>query len=205
LLLPRKSFTESARSLKMLLHSPRPSHSARSTTAARVATLVLALAHVSLRAGASIQDLVAAAGTGSQGFGFTGKATATYYGGGLDGTCARNHSIPVMTHRVTTSFRYGGGNCGFGSILAAGYGPMTAAGSVMLYKDGRGCGSCYRVRCVDSPYCKKGVSVTVTITDQCPAGGGWCCPTCVHFDLNMASFNLIAEQVAGHIPLVYTR
>ncbi|CAI7918330.1 unnamed protein product, partial [Closterium sp. NIES-54] len=92
----------------------------RSTTAARVATLVLALAHVSLRAGASIQDLVAAAGTGSQGFGFTGKATATYYGGGLDG-----------------------GNCGFGSILAAGYGPMTAAGSVMLYKDGRGCGSCY--------------------------------------------------------------
>ncbi|CAI5489114.1 unnamed protein product [Closterium sp. Naga37s-1] len=163
-------------------HSVRSSHSACSTTA-RVATLVIAaLAHVSLRADASIQDLVTAAGTGSQGFGFTGKATATYYGGGLDG-----------------------GNCGFGNILAAGYGPLTAAGSVMLYKDGHGCGSCYRVRCVDSPYCKKGVSVTVTIADQCPAGGGWCCPSCVHFDLNMASFNLIAEQVAGHIPLVYTR
>ncbi|CAI7796079.1 unnamed protein product [Closterium sp. NIES-54] len=183
----------------MLLHSPRPSHSARSTTAARVATLVLALAHVSLRAGASIQDLVAAAGTGSQGFGFTGKATATYYGGGLD--------VVLLAHiaAVCCPMVRAGGNCGFGSILAAGYGPMTAAGSVMLYKDGRGCGSCYRVRCVDSPYCKKGVSVTVTITDQCPAGGGWCCPTCVHFDLNMASFNLIAEQVAGHIPLVYTR
>ncbi|CAI5509886.1 unnamed protein product [Closterium sp. Naga37s-1] len=154
----------------MPLHSPRPSHSARSTTAARVATLVLALAHVSLRAGASIQDLVAAAGTGSQGFGFTGKATATYYGGGLDGTCARNVRRMLLQHP----------NCYAGGL------------------DGT-------VRCVDSPYCKKGVSVTVTITDQCPAGGGWGCPTCVHFDLNMASFNLIAEQVAGHIPLVYTR
>ncbi|GJP85988.1 hypothetical protein CLOP_g16064 [Closterium sp. NIES-67] len=145
--------------------------------------LVLALTRASLRADAAILDLVTAAGAGSQGFGYTGKATATYYGGGIDG-----------------------GNCGYGNLLAAGYGPIFAAGSVMLYKDGRGCGSCYRVRCVDSPYCKKGVSgVTVAITDQCPAGGGWCCPTCVHFDLGMAAFNMIAEQVAGHVPLVYTR
>ncbi|CAI5972220.1 unnamed protein product [Closterium sp. NIES-64] len=143
-------------------HSVRSSHSACSTTA-RVATLVIAaLAHVSLRADASIQDLVTAAGTGSQGFGFTGKATATYYGGGLDG-----------------------GNCGFGNILAAGYGPLTAAGSVMLYKDGHGCGSCYRSR---ADPCRRVVL-----------------PHRVHFDLPMPAFTLIAEQVAGHIPFVYTR
>ncbi|CAI5464536.1 unnamed protein product [Closterium sp. Yama58-4] len=60
-----------------------------------------------------------------------------------------------------------------------------------------------RVRCVDSQWCKD-AEITVPITDFCP-GGGVCCATCTHFDLSQPAFGIIADPVAGVIPLAYQR
>ncbi|CAI5486743.1 unnamed protein product [Closterium sp. Naga37s-1] len=59
------------------------------------------------------------------------------------------------------------------------------------------------VRCVDSQWCKD-AEITVPITDFCP-GGGVCCATCTHFDLSQPAFGIIADPVAGVIPLAYQR
>ena len=67
----------------------------------------------------------------------------------------------------------------------------------------RNCECPARIKCVNSQYCK-GTSIVVPIVDLCP-GGNWCCPTCTHFDLSQAAFNAIAEPIAGHVPLQYTR
>ncbi|CAI5965049.1 unnamed protein product [Closterium sp. NIES-64] len=117
--------------------------------------------------------------TESASYGDTGRATATFYGSG------------------------DGGNCGYGVLAESGYGPLIAAGSAPLYKGGKGCGACYKVRCVDSQWCKD-AEITVPITDFCP-GGGVCCATCTHFDLSQPAFGIIADPVAGVIPLAYQR
>ncbi|CAI7873515.1 unnamed protein product [Closterium sp. NIES-54] len=117
--------------------------------------------------------------TESASYGDTGRATATFYGSG------------------------DGGNCGYGVLAESGYGPLIAAGSAPLYKGGKGCGACYKVRCVDSKWCKD-AEITVPITDFCP-GGGVCCATCTHFDLSQPAFGIIADPVAGVIPLAYQR
>ncbi|CAI6004220.1 unnamed protein product [Closterium sp. NIES-65] len=95
-----------------------------------------------------------------------------------------------------------GGNCGYGNLVQAGYGILVAAGSPPLYKGGKGCGACYRISCTNSTYCNKGVSIVVAITDLCP-GGGWCCPTCRHFDLSEPAFIALANRAAGFVPLAY--
>ncbi|CAI5468784.1 unnamed protein product [Closterium sp. Yama58-4] len=116
-------------------------------------------------------------------YGAPGGAMATFYGGpDASGTW--------------------GGNCGYGNLVQAGYGILVAAGSPPLYKGGKGCGACYRVKCTNSTYCNKGVSIVVAITDLCP-GGGWCCPTCRHFDLSEPAFIALANRAAGFVPLSY--
>ncbi|CAI5988453.1 unnamed protein product [Closterium sp. NIES-64] len=50
----------------------------------------------------------------------------------------------------------------------------------------------------------KDAEITVPITDFCP-GGGVCCATCTHFDLSQPAFGIIADPVAGVIPLAYQR
>nr|GMC86320.1 Barwin-like endoglucanase [Ipomoea batatas]GME14573.1 Barwin-like endoglucanase [Ipomoea batatas] len=103
-----------------------------------------------------------------------------------------------LNFRVTTTE---GGACGFEEYKKT-YGSYTAAVSKPLFDNAAGCGACYEVRCVKNKmYCKKGhKSVVVTVTDLCPPGG-WCSHT--HFDLSQPAFLKIADQVAGHVPVMY--
>jgi hypothetical protein len=40
-----------------------------------------------------------------------------------------------------------GGACGIKDVNLPPYSGMTACGNVPIFKDGKGCGSCYQVRC----------------------------------------------------------
>jgi expansin len=69
--------------------------------------------------------------------------------------------------------------------------PMKArvgAVSPVLFKNGEGCGACYKVRCLDSSICSRRA-----VTDECP--GGVCSGGRTHFDLSGAAFGRLA--VAG--------
>ncbi|KAE9599859.1 hypothetical protein Lal_00046348 [Lupinus albus] len=97
---------------------------------------------------------------------------------------------------------------------ACGYGPMVnekpfmyrvSAAGPKLYKKGKGCGACYKVKCRDKEMCAKR-AVTVIITDECPG-----CPP-VHFDLSGAAFGRMAvEGKNGHLrnkgrlPIIFKR
>jgi hypothetical protein len=62
--------------------------------------------------------------------------------------------------------------------------PMKArvgAVSPVLFKNGEGCGACYKVRCLDSSICSRRA-----VTDECP--GGVCSGGRTHFDLSGAAF-----------------
>ncbi|KAG8037929.1 hypothetical protein GUJ93_ZPchr0024g29087 [Zizania palustris] len=87
-----------------------------------------------------------------------------------------------------------GGACGYGTLVDVV--PMKArvgAVSPVLFKDGEGCGACYKVRCLDAGICSRR-AVTVIVTDECP--GGVCAFGRTHFDLSGAAFGRLA--VAGH-------
>ncbi|RZC69163.1 hypothetical protein C5167_032241 [Papaver somniferum] len=103
-----------------------------------------------------------------------------------------------------------GGACGYGgtvsqdpfSSLVTGIGPS-------LYKSGKGCGRCYKVKCTKHPSCSK-KPVTVVITDYCP--GGTCAVGSAHFDLSGTAFGAMAipgqeEHLrdAGVIEIRYAR
>jgi expansin len=58
--------------------------------------------------------------------------------------------------------------------------PMKArvgAVSPVLFKNGEGCGACYKVRCLGSSICSRRA-----VTDECP--GGVCSGGRTHFDLS---------------------
>ncbi|GBG89929.1 hypothetical protein CBR_g49779 [Chara braunii] len=95
-----------------------------------------------------------------------------------------------------------GGNCGFGP-LANSYGRYVAAISISLYQNGKGCGGCYEVKCVDSQWCT-GKSVIISATDQCP-DGGYCDNNQAHFDMSHPAFEMIAQKIAGVIPVSWRR
>ncbi|GMH07226.1 hypothetical protein Nepgr_009066 [Nepenthes gracilis] len=83
-----------------------------------------------------------------------------------------------------------GGACGYGSLVDVK--PLrTRVGAVspILFKNGEGCGACYKVKCLESDICSRR-AVTVIITDECP--GGVCSGGRTHFDLSGAAFGRMA-------------
>lgn len=64
--------------------------------------------------------------------------------------------------------------------------------SPVLFKNGEGCGACYKVKCTDDGICSRR-PVTIIVTDECP--GGYCANGRFHFDLSGAAFSRMA--VAG--------
>ncbi|KAB5530123.1 hypothetical protein DKX38_020204 [Salix brachista] len=104
-----------------------------------------------------------------------------------------------------------GGACGYGSLVNMK--PLKArvgAVSPVLFKNGEGCGACYKVRCLDKSICSER-AVTIIVTDESPAGG--CCSNGnTHFDLSGAAFGHMAIsgengqlRNRGEIPIIYRR
>ncbi|XP_074558292.1 expansin-B3-like [Curcuma longa] len=103
-----------------------------------------------------------------------------------------------------------GGACGYGTLVDVR--PLRArvgAVSPVLFKDGEGCGACYKVRCIDRAVCSRRAA-TVIVTDECP--GGYCASGRTHFDLSGAAFGHMAVageagslRDRGEIPVMFRR
>ncbi|KAJ4841869.1 hypothetical protein Tsubulata_048589 [Turnera subulata] len=109
---------------------------------------------------------------------------------------------------------YCGGGCNYKDVVAEGYGTKTAALSSVLFQDGKSCGACFEIQCIDNPEgCKPGQPLLiVTATDFCPPNpslpndkGGWCNQPHEHFDIAKPAFGEIAEYKAGIVPIQYRR
>ncbi|CAL4915515.1 unnamed protein product [Urochloa decumbens] len=80
-----------------------------------------------------------------------------------------------------------GGACGFKNVNQAPFSSMTSCGNQPLFKDGKGCGSCYQIRCKNHPACS-GNPETVIITDM-----NYYPVAKYHFDLSGTAFGAMAK------------
>ncbi|MQL88635.1 hypothetical protein Taro_021196 [Colocasia esculenta] len=104
-----------------------------------------------------------------------------------------------------------GGACGYGTLVDVR--PLRArvgAVSPVLFKDGEGCGACYKVKCVMDQHVCSRRPVTIIVTDECP--GGYCANGRTHFDLSGAAFGRMAVsgygselRNRGEIPVFFRR
>uniref|UniRef100_A0A0E0GFK3 Expansin-like EG45 domain-containing protein n=1 Tax=Oryza nivara TaxID=4536 RepID=A0A0E0GFK3_ORYNI len=81
-----------------------------------------------------------------------------------------------------------GGACGFKNVNLPPFSAMTSCGNEPLFKDGKGCGSCYQIRCVGHPACS-GLPETVIITDM-----NYYPVSLYHFDLSGTAFGAMAKD-----------
>ncbi|KAK4385557.1 Expansin-B4 [Sesamum angolense] len=101
------------------------------------------------------------------------------------------------------------GSFGFGGEVSnPPYYALVSAGNNNLFKSGKGCGSCYQVKCLQHAACS-GFPITVTITDECP---GNCNSDPIHFDLSGKAMGYLAKpgqadalRSAGGINIQYQR
>ncbi|XP_009624764.1 expansin-B3 [Nicotiana tabacum] len=101
-----------------------------------------------------------------------------------------------------------GGACGYGSMVdVKPFRARVGAVSSILFKNGEGCGACYKVKCLDKSICSKRAA-TVIITDESPA----LTKGRVHFDLSGSAFGRMAVKGnsgnlrnRGKISIIYRR
>ncbi|XP_006662029.1 expansin-B9-like [Oryza brachyantha] len=79
-----------------------------------------------------------------------------------------------------------GGACGIKEVNLPPYNGMISCGNIPIFKDGRGCGSCYEVKCEKPVACSK-KPVTVFITDM-----NYEPISAYHFDLSGKAFGAMA-------------
>ncbi|CAJ1948366.1 unnamed protein product [Sphenostylis stenocarpa] len=101
-----------------------------------------------------------------------------------------------------------GGACGYSdSVEKPPLSKMVSAGGSSLFKGGKGCGACYKVKCRENSACS-GNPVSVMITDECPS----CFLGPVHFDLSGTAFGSMATsgkatnlRNVGQLNILYKR
>ena len=82
---------------------------------------------------------------------------------------------------------HAGGACGFKHVNQYPFLSMTSCGNQPLFRDGKGCGSCYKIRCSKHPACS-GRAETVVITDM-----NYYPVAPYHFDLSGTAFGKLAK------------
>uniref|UniRef100_A0A0E0BDF0 Expansin-like EG45 domain-containing protein n=1 Tax=Oryza glumipatula TaxID=40148 RepID=A0A0E0BDF0_9ORYZ len=104
-----------------------------------------------------------------------------------------NYNAPWLPARATWYGQpYGsgpadnGGACGIKNVNLPPYNGMISCGNVPIFKDGRGCGSCYEVKCEQPAACSK-QPVTVFITDM-----NYEPISAYHFDFSGKAFGAMA-------------
>ncbi|CAN6300213.1 unnamed protein product [Urochloa humidicola] len=115
-----------------------------------------------------------------------GPNITTYYGRSWLAAGATWYGLPTGAGPYDN-----GGACGIKGVNLPPYSGMTACGNVPIFKDGRGCGSCYQIRCNAPEECSN-EPVTVFITDM-----NYDPIAPYHFDLSGLAFGALAKPGLG--------